>query len=364
MPYQQKLYASDVDSAQKRSLFVSVVVPAYNEASFLADHLLQIYNYLQDKRDRYRWELVVVNDGSADETGVIAETFAKGREGIVVLHHPYNQGLGQALRTGFAHASGDYVITLDVDLSYALYHIDRLLNQILASHAQIVVASPYMPGGEVSNVPFVRRWLSAGANRFLSFMTRRTVSTSTGMVRVYDRKFLQGIHLKSTAMDMNAEILLKAKLLGAKVDEIPAHLHWSDERAQSASLSPSSMKIFRQTWAIAFYGFLFRPVLFFILPGLILFALSLYADSWAMIHCWENYHKLSLIAPFPDPTLAVAQAFKQAPHTFIIGGITLMLAIQLFSLGILSVQSKSYFEEIFYLVSAIYRQNVETQSKD
>jgi glycosyltransferase involved in cell wall biosynthesis len=289
MPYQQKLYASDVDLAQKRPLSVSVVVPAYNESSFLADHLLQIYNYLQDNHDCYSWELVVVNDGSADETGIIADTFAKGREGIVVVHHPYNQGLGQALRTGFAQATGDYVITLDVDLSYALYHIERLLNQILSSHAQIVVASPYMPGGEVSNVPFIRRWLSVGANRFLSFMTRRSVSTITGMVRVYDRKFLQGIHLKSTAMDMNAEVLLKAKLLGAKVDEIPAHLHWSDERAQSASLSPSSMKIFRQTWAIAFYGFLFRPVLFFILPGLILFALSLYADSWAVIHCWENY---------------------------------------------------------------------------
>jgi hypothetical protein len=75
-----------------------------------------------------------------------------------------------------------------------------------------------------------------------------------------------------------------------------------------------------------------------------------------LIHCWENYQTLSQQAPFPDPTLAVAQAFQQSPHAFIIGGMTLMLAIQLFSLGILSVQSKSYFEEIFYLASSIYRQ--------
>jgi hypothetical protein len=123
------------------------------------------------------------------------------------------------------------------------------------------------------------------------------------------------------------------------------------------------MKILRHTWAILFYGFIFRPVMFFILPSLILFLLSLYANVWVVIHCWSNYQLLAQKIPYPDPTLAVAEAFQQAPHAFVIGGMTLMLSIQLFSLGILAVQSKSYFEEIFYLASAIFRQNTNVSSR-
>jgi hypothetical protein len=115
------------------------------------------------------------------------------------------------------------------------------------------------------------------------------------------------------------------------------------------------MRILRHSWSILFYGFMFRPVMFFIIPSLFFFLLSCYANAWVMIHCWTNYQKLALQPNFNDPTIAVAQAFQQAPHTFFIGGMTLMLAIQLFSLGVLSMQSKSYFEEIFYLGTATYR---------
>ena len=99
--------------------------------------------------------------------------------------------------------------------------------------------------------------------------------------------------------------------------------------------------------------------MFFIIPSLMFFLLSLYANGWVLIHCWMNYKKLTQYHGFPAPTEAVAMAFNQVPHTFFIGGMTLMLAIQLFSLGILSVQSKSYFEEIFYLGTNIQKNTQE-----
>lgn len=344
-------------------LRISLVIPAYNEAEILRNHLEQLYEYVQQRSRVYEWEFVIINDGSRDETGRIAAEFSRHKSNTVIVHHPYNQGLGRALKSGFAYATGDYIITLDIDLSYAPYHIDILLDKILATQAHIVVASPYMPGGKVSNVPRLRKELSLWANRFLSLTDKRTLSTFTGMVRIYEAQFLKGLNLKSTGMDINPEIIHKAQLLGARIEEAPAHLHWIEGRgdgqpARSRRPSPrqSSMKIFRHTWAILFYGFLFRPVMFFIMPSVVLFLLSLYANGWAIIHCISNYQKLSRQVPFPDPTVAVANAFQQAPHTFILGGIFLMLSIQLFSLGILAVQSKSYFEEIFYLASAIYRQ--------
>lgn len=85
----------------------------------------------------------------------------------------------------------------------------------------------------------------------------------------------------------------------------------------------------------------------------------MYANIWVIVHCFWQYERLAKYTNFPDPTEAVAAAFYQAPHTFVIGGITLILAIQLMSLGILAMQSKSYFEEIFYLGSSIYRDNKE-----
>lgn len=354
-----------LESEEPRSPLISLVIPAYNEAAILQENLGQIYNHILQNSQTFRWELVIVNDGSKDETGQLAADFARHKSNVVIVQHPSNQGLGRALKSGFAYAEGDYIITLDVDLSYAPYHIEILLEKILETQAQIVVASPYMAGGQVSNVPRLRKELSLWANRFLSFTDKRTLSTFTGMVRIYEAHFLKGLNLKSTGMDINPEIIHKAQLLGARIEEAPAHLHWVEGRGVSAAGTrrsnprQSSMKIFRHIWAILFYGFLFRPVMFFIMPSIFLFLLSLYAITWAIIHCVTNYQKLSLLERFPDPTVAVANAFQQAPHTFILGGMLLMLSIQLFSLGILAVQSKSYFEEIFYLASAVYRQGAQ-----
>jgi hypothetical protein len=219
-----------------------------------------------------------------------------------------------------------------------------------------------MPGGCVSNVPWLRRELSVWANRFLSIAAKRNLATLTGMVRVYDAEFLRSLTIRSTGMDINPEIIHKAFLLKEPIHEVPAHLHWRSPQVKPGKPQrQSSMKLVRHTWDIVFSGFLLRPVMFFIAPSMLFFLLSLYANTWVIIHCITQYAQLAQHTRFPDATEAVALAFNYAPHTFFIGGITLMLAIQLFSLGILSVQNKSYFEELFYLGTAIYK---EQQSKD
>jgi glycosyltransferase involved in cell wall biosynthesis len=369
-PSDAETFPAKAQDSESLPFLVSLVIPAYNEGSILKENLEKIEQYTLQENQNFCWEFVIINDGSSDDTGSIAVQFSKHKSNVVLVHHPCNLGLGQALKSGFAYSQGDYIITLDVDLSYAPYHIDILLEKIIETQSQIVVASPYMEGGKVSNVPYLRKELSVWANRFLAVTAKRSLCTFTGMVRVYEGRFLKSLNLKATGMDINPEIIHKAQLLGARIEEVPAHLNWSAERLESIQRRPrklkgrvSSMKILRHTWAILFYGFIFRPVMFFILPSLILFLLSLYANIWVVIHCWSNYQLLAQKMPYPDPTIAVAEAFQQAPHAFVIGGMTLMLSIQLFSLGILAVQSKSYFEEIFYLASAIYRQNINTSSK-
>jgi glycosyltransferase involved in cell wall biosynthesis len=358
-----------MQSTQAVRPLVSIVIPAYNEELVLETNLDILCTYMHQLETEYDWELFVINDGSRDRTGQLAEMSARRYENVFVIHHPVNMGMGQALKTGFAHCQGDYIVTLDLDLSYAPEHIERLLDKIRTTKSRIVVTSPYMQGGKVSNVPRLRKFLSIWANRFLSIAAKRNVATLTGMVRVYDARFLAGLNPRSAGMEINPEIIHKTMLLEERIEEIPAHLHWRTSAQEPPSQATpsigsqkprrqSSMKILKHTWAILYYGFVFRPVMFFIIPSLFCFLLSLYCIIWMLIHCWTNYQILAQTIPFPDPTIAVANAFQQAPHTFMIGGMLLMLSIQLFSLGILAVQSKRYFEEIFYLGSAIYRSNL------
>jgi glycosyltransferase involved in cell wall biosynthesis len=332
--------------------FVSVLVPGYNEEAVVEDNLQVLCDHMTELEDRYRWELVFVDDGSTDRTGGLADRFALTHPNVRVLHHPVNFGLGQALKYGFSHCRGDYIVTLDIDLSYSPDHIERLLARIQSSPAKIVVASPYMEGGRISNIPWLRRTLSIWANRFLAFASESKLSTLTGLTRVYDAQFVRSLNIRALGSELNSKILHQANVLQAKVDQIPGHLDWSLQQGASRT---SSMRIARQTRAVLLSGFLFRPVMFFIAPGLLLLLFSAYACTWAVIHTFANAQTLALAGDH-DLTDAVAAAFRQAPHVFFLGGIALMLSMQFLSLGILAMQSKSYFDELFFLTSAVYRE--------
>ncbi|MEA2079478.1 MAG: glycosyltransferase family 2 protein, partial [Pseudomonadota bacterium] len=218
-------------------------------------------------------------------------------------------------------------------------------------------ASPYMKGGRISNVPWLRKNLSVWANRFLSVTAEGHLSTLTSMVRAYDAQFLRSLSLKSMGMDIMPEVIYKGMILGARIEEIPAHLDWSSLKA-STTPRRSSMKLFRHILSTLFSGFLFRPFMFFVIPGLAVLLFSIYVNAWMVRHFIAQYQALvQYDEVFTRASAAIGAAYAQSPHTFVIGLLSLMVAIQLISLGILSLQSKSYFEEIFHLGSTINRVN-------
>jgi glycosyltransferase involved in cell wall biosynthesis len=332
---------------------VSLIVPAYNEAAVAEANLTTLCDYMTTLEPRFRWELIVVNDGSTDSTGAILEHFASSRDNVLVLHHQANFGLGQALKYGFKRARGDIVVTLDIDLSYAPDHIELMLSKMTATRARVVVASPYMRGGRISQIPWHRRVLSGWANRFLSAAAEGNLATLTGMVRAYDGEFVRSLNLRATGPEINSQIIHQALIMHAHIEEVPAHLDWRPV-LRAGKRRRSSLKLVQHATAVMLSGFLFRPVVFFIAPGLLALGLSLYASFWATVHTLQQYQLLSRVGDH-DITDAVASAFRAGPHTFVIGGIALMVAIQLIGLGILSLQSKHYFEEMFYLGVSMQR---------
>lgn len=334
---------------------VSVIVPAYNEEDVVVDTLSRLTEYMTSIEDRYRWEIVVVNDGSTDETGPLADEFAATRPNVRILHHRINFQLGQALRYAFNHTDGDYVAVIDCDLSYAPEHIGRMLYAIEDSGARIVIASPYAEGGRTTDVPFGRRVLSRGANRLLSAAAGGGLTTITGMVRVYDGRFLRTLDLKAMDTEINTEIIYKAQILHARIVEIPAHLDWSFQHTEGARRPATNFRVSRGSVSSLFSTFLFRPFLFFVLPGLVLLAVATYSFGWCVWHVLQVWGEPSRFGN-SGLTGALQNAYARAPHTFLLTGITLLLALQLISLGVIAAQAKRYFEELFHLGTSVLRQ--------
>jgi hypothetical protein len=251
---------------------------------------------------------------------------------------------------------------MDVDLSYSPDHIERLLDTIIKTRAKIVIASPYMPGGKISNVPWLRRILSLWANRFLSLTAKGKIYTLTGMVRAYDRQFISSLNLKSMDMEINPEIIYKAQMLRALIIEIPAHLNWSLQKAKGKARQ-SSMRLARGILSGIMSGFIFRPFMFFFVPGIILLLVTLYIIVWIFINIYLVYPEITVYGNFFDDhfSAAVAAVFRERPYAFFIGGISLIVSFQFISLGFLSLQNKRYYEELFHLNSRILRKQLEQE---
>jgi glycosyltransferase involved in cell wall biosynthesis len=345
-------------------IFISIVLPCYNEESILQQNLDAVISFLNIRNEKYRWEIVVINDGSKDKTGEIANDFEKRDSRVRVIHHPTNLNLGHALQTGFCNSKGDIIVVLDIDLSYSVDHIEKLVDKMVETSSDIVVASPYMRGGKVTAVPFMRKIMSLWVNRFMRLAAQDKYYTFTGMVRAYRREFIRHVNLKTKDYEINPEIMYKAMILRARIVEIPAHLDWTEQN-KFAGKRTSSIRVLRGFFSGLMSGFIFRPYMFFIAIGTFLMILSMYSLIWLLADTLSYlsvlHHDLSKVDyPF---SYSLSQQFKRNPQSFIVGGITFLAAIQFLGLGFLSLQNKRYFEELFHLGSAL-KMNIENDKKE
>lgn len=313
-------------------------------------HVVEICNYMKELENRFRWEVIIVNDGSSDDSPVIADELASEFANLRVLHHPTNFGVGQALRFGINNTIGDYVVTMDVDLSYDVQHIEELINEMQQSHAKVVLASPYMKGGSIKNVPFNRKLLSILGNKFLTFFSQADCSTVTCMVRAHDGPFIRSLDLRSLGLDLMPETLYKAMILRAGITEIPGRLDWGPQLKYGQNRT-SSMRIFRHISSTVMSGFVFRPMHFFIFPGILLAMFSIYVSYWMFAHYFEALIPARAIDIDATKGDVLAQAYNNYPHTYLVGFASIILSVQLLSLGFLSLQNKRNHEELYHLNS-------------
>jgi len=202
---------------------LSIVIPMYNEAENVETTLGRVEEALASFQGSY--EIIVVNDGSLDNTLEILKGLTARNGKVRIASYPKNIGRGMALRTGFRESRGAIVVSIDADLSYDPHYIMDFVKTLRAEQdIDFVLASPYMPGGGVQNVPFLRLSISKLGNKILRFAMPNRIYTSTGIFRAYRRRVLDSLELESDGKEIHLEILSKAIALGFRAKEIPAVL--------------------------------------------------------------------------------------------------------------------------------------------
>ena len=197
-----------------------VIIPTYDEASNIPQLLPQVLS--QDECI----DVLVVDDGSPDGTGQIADRMASENSRINVLHREKKLGLGTAYLAGFAWAlerEYDLIFEMDADFSHDPKHLPEFLEAI--QDADLVLGSRYLDGRvTVVNWPMSRLLLSYGANIYARVVTGLKLCDSTGGFKCFRRRVLEAIDLdrvRSNGYAFQIEMSLRAVKKGFKIKEIP-----------------------------------------------------------------------------------------------------------------------------------------------
>jgi len=195
---------------------ISVIVPVYNEEATIEELLLRVHS------SHYNKEIIVVDDGSTDETRQILETSSKLKSmALKLIYHDRNLGKGAALKNGFMSATGDVIIIQDADLELNPSDYPKLLEPILGGRADVVYGSRFM-GRNVNSLS-----LHYTGNQFLTTIsnafTHLELSDMETGYKVFKREVLDEIRIKSKRFGFEPEFTAKVAKKQFRISEVPVN---------------------------------------------------------------------------------------------------------------------------------------------
>ncbi|HEY1074533.1 MAG TPA: bifunctional glycosyltransferase family 2/GtrA family protein [Patescibacteria group bacterium] len=195
-----------------KNLSLSVFFPAYNEETNIESSVSRAREVLQQITSLY--EIIIINDGSSDATGAIADRLAKKYPNVRVVHHPGNRGYGEAVKSGFAAARYDYVFFTDADLQFDLTEIKKLIQYI--PEYQVVIGYRAK-----RRDPFLRTLNAKGWNLLNRLTFGLKVKDIDCAFKLFDRTVIKNIHLQSGGAMVSAELLIRLQRQGTIFKEVP-----------------------------------------------------------------------------------------------------------------------------------------------
>jgi dolichol-phosphate mannosyltransferase len=212
-----------------------VILPTYNEAENLPGIAAAILAELPEAT------LLVVDDGSPDGTGGLADTLAAADERIRVRHRSSKQGLGRAYLDGFQVAldgGADLLVQMDADWSHDPASLPGLVGPVAAGDADLVIGSRYVPGGGVVDWGLARRVISRGGSIFARTVLGLGPHDLTGGFKAWRAVTLAGIPfdgIHAGGYVFQIEMTFRASRLGARISEVP--ITFRDRRLGQSKMS-------------------------------------------------------------------------------------------------------------------------------
>src|SRR5438552_8022928 len=210
-----------------------IIIPTYNEIDNLPPLIKEIFLFAPET------DILIVDDNSPDGTGELADELQHQHAQVRVLHRFAKLGLGTAYIAGFKYAiehGYDAAFEMDADFSHDPRYLPDFLKAI--EHADLVIGSRYIPGGDTPNWTMLRRLISGGGNIFARFMLGIPVHDCTAGYRCYRRKVLESIDLdtiQSQGYAFQIELVYRIMKQGFKIVEIP--ITFIDRRVGKSKMS-------------------------------------------------------------------------------------------------------------------------------
>ena len=251
---------------------LSVVMPCLNESDTLAVCIEKAQRALRESG--VAGEVIVADNGSTDGSVEIAE-----RLGARVVHVPA-KGYGSALMGGIAAARGRYVLMGDADDSYDFGDLPHFVSRLRAGAELVQGCRLPSGGGRVmpGAMPFLHRWWG---NPMFSTLVRRWFKAPIHDVncglRAFTKELYERLDQRCTGMEFATEMVIKASLYGARIDEIPTTLYPDGRKSH-----PPHLRTFRDGWRTLRFYLLCSPRWLFLVPGLVLVTLGLAGYALAM----------------------------------------------------------------------------------
>jgi dolichol-phosphate mannosyltransferase len=227
---------------------VLVVIPTYNEAENLEPLVGRLRAAVPEA------DVLVVDDGSPDGTGAIADRLAGADASVHVLHRTEKAGLGAAYIAGFRRALAegyDAVVEMDADGSHAPEELPRLLTAL--READLVIGSRWVPGGQIRNWPLYRQIISIGGSTYARVLLRFPVRDSTSGYRAFRRQVLEELKLDEVASQgycFQIDLAWKTWRTGFRVREVP--ITFTEREVGRSKMSRAI--VLEALWRVAQWG--------------------------------------------------------------------------------------------------------------
>jgi dolichol-phosphate mannosyltransferase len=232
-----------------------LILPTYNEAENIEAMINAASRVLTAATDG-SFRILVVDDGSPDGTGQIADGLAAEHDWLEVLHRREKSGIGPAYLAGFRHAlqgGAQFVMEMDCDFSHDPADLARLLTAV-GEGADLALGSRYVPGGGVTDWGLLRRLVSQGGSTYARWVLGLDIRDLTGGFKCFRREVLEAIHfdsVRSQGYAFQVELTYRAVRRGFRVIEVPIIFR---DREQGQS---------KMSWRIAAEAMLLVPKLRF-----------------------------------------------------------------------------------------------------